>query len=286
MNLLNLFWPSKKESVTQAGDDTPTPPATWQSSVSTRLQHALDEYRRVPGQKGLLVSELAERAGLSEPSELMAALDGRFTALSFTNLDKLAVALGVSSEWLKHGRGAPYDAAGEVRLSHDVDEAIDMLVEPCKRTGSPVKSLWFFRANDARGELLIVRTFKQAPLFDVWETPYVLSDDVGSSGERDQVYLMAVFRALYHRYTHGRLSELVAIKSYLIDPSFYQVSETKKYQMNDIDAPIPLRWPSLADESAWWEDIWNDAGPASKCEHWEGMQELRQKLLSKERSSS
>lgn len=246
----------------------------WQKIVAKRLNFALNELKSAQGYSHYSESVLAEQAGFLSPVSVIAAFEGK-EALNFDRLDQLARTLGVSAEWLKHGNGNTYPIGYEKHLPHGTDDALAELFKPEETTSSLVRKLYFFRADNERGELVIIRVFDEPHLFDVWQTPYVLSEQVGDNGERDQEHLLALWRELYLRPANGgkAYSPNLVIKSYLIDPRVLHGKQGFEVH--------PLRWPEIAHNSAWWEDVWENRGPGATIEHWDGMQTLRSSVLSR-----
>ena len=244
-------------------------------TVYHRLVKAYAELRGVPGVGELSVSELAERAGFDYPYDVDAAMQGKGT-LTFAQLDQLAKPLGVSADWLKHGKGSMYPLGHEMGFSYSTDEAIEALMRPNEATGAGVDRVYFFRSTDERGKVGIVRRFKQPGAFEVWQTPYVLSKEVGSSGEADQRAFVKMLKALYERYTRRTTEDSgLVIKSFLIDERllYGMDSDGRAYVAH------PLRWPELGRESAWWEDIFDATGHTASIEHWVGFKALRRGIL-------
>lgn len=245
----------------------------WRQVVRVRLISALGELKQVPGYSHYTPSLLAEKAGFDSPVDVLAAFEGD-KDLSFDQLDRLAYQLGVNPAYLKHGEPSLYPIGREVRLPGIVSEAIDALFEPEPSTGALVKRLHFFRANNDRGCLVIVRIFTTDG-FDVWQTPYVLSDQIGNTGERDQVFLCELLESLYARYTAHDLPAApgLIIRSFLADPAL--LGGQIGFQCH------PLRWSRVSLESAWWEDLWDDGAPSAQVEHWDGMKALRSSILAR-----
>nr|WP_289073827.1 hypothetical protein [uncultured Halomonas sp.] len=244
-------------------------------TVYHRLVKAYAELRGVPGVGELSVSELAERAGFDYPYDVDAAMQGKGT-LTFAQLDQLSKPLGVSADWLKHGKGGMYPLGHEMRFSYSPEEAIDALMCPEDSTGASVDRVYFFRSTDERGKVAIVRRFKGAGAFEVWQTPYVLSNDVGGGGAGDQRAFVKMLEALYARYTRiSKENNGLSINSFLID-------ERVMYGMDSDGRAFvahPLRWPALGRESAWWEDIFDATGHTASIEHWVGFKALRRGIL-------
>lgn len=237
--------------------------------VSQRLQHALDQVKRhVIRHSELTPSHLAEQIGEPSASQVIAGFHGE-RELPFAVLEKLAVALGVSSEWIKHGTSTPY-ASSLLRLEGSVDESVDMLLG-----STPLDTLHLLRTSDATGGLYVIRKHKGSPLCDVFYTPYHVSESIGAGGEADLCMLFQVLEQLYKRYTRKLPSsdeERIdcVIKSYLVEPKVLTSRET-------FEQVHPLALVKEAKEAPWWEDVWDNS---QNHEHWPGMLDLRRRIQS------
>jgi plasmid stability protein len=183
---------------------------------------------------------------------------------SFSQLSAIASFLGVEPEWLKHGDKTLYPPAYE-RLPENPFQAVDWLVswDPAAgdQSGDKLKTLHLIRADNAAGELYVVKESEKGH-FLTFYTPIHVSEEIGAGGEASLAALFVTLELLDKR--RG-----VTVLSYLLHPD-----DIAQLMSGNTHPRSLLREKS---RSMWCEDIW-DPEMAPSQNYWRGWKSLYERI--------
>jgi len=224
--------------------------------------------------KGFTGAHLAEGIGESYEQPVYDWLSGK-SEPSFSELERIADWCAVDPDWMKTGTGTPYTVENIRVPEHPFYGAFWLLKMREEEPIPKVKRLHFLRREGPRGELMIVRQYDNG--FDVYGTPYVVSDDTGSGGRASLESLCKIWRVLYAIYTSkpaGKFSGLLITGHIVRDEIWDQLSsgyENPDYLIRKFGGNTP-----------WWEDIWDNSMLAKHTEdsYWPGYLSLASSLQS------
>lgn len=219
--------------------------------VSARLRSALDNVNLLLGNRGRSkISHLAQAIGEEHAEHVEHWFSGEREP-SFGQLEKIATYFGIEPGWLQHGDRHQFILQSD-RIPEGPEEGRKWLLNG--RFGEPA-ALYFVRADNARGDLVVVRRYDDWRC-DVIHPPYIVSTNTGAGGFASLVALFELWRDLYKFYTtHGDID----VKSYLMSENGFQ-----DLCGGDVHPLLSLQ---AARQAAWWEDCW-DGDQYRKREYW------------------
>lgn len=235
-------------------------PTSRCSVVAERLNIVLNEINSLPIFPSLKPARVARGIG-EEYAELVENWFAGKQEPSFKQLESIAAYLGINADWLLFGDGRKYQF-GHHRVPESAVEGVKWLLgldEVIRPT-----HVYFIRQKSQCGELIIVKRYNDWRC-TIHQTPYHVSEEVGSGGESSLSHLLVIWHLLYVIYVKVGPT----IKSFILPPDEFNrlLGETNH----------PLLPLVHEHGQPWWEDIW-DRNMDGRNNYWPGWAELCQRM--------
>lgn len=225
------------------------------AEISERINQALQLVSETPSlivgssKKGFTGAHLAEGIGEQYVQPVYDWMEGKAEP-SFEALDRIAEWCGVDADWLKTGTGTPY-LVQNVRVPESPFQGAFWLLKISEENvKSPLSRLRFIRQAGKRGQLMIIREYTVG--FDIYTTPYVVSNDTGAGGRASLESLCEIWQVLYCLYTARDIEKNsgLMITSHIVSEHVWERLESGNVN------PGRIIFRDCGN-SPWWEDIWD-----------------------------
>lgn len=229
----------------------------YASAQGERLRAALAAVTAIPLFSSWTPVTVAREAGINDPTAVLAAFAGE-TPLPIDLANRISDVLTVRAVWLTDGTNQPY-SSDYWRLD---GASIDATLARFRELAPPDhhRAIHLLRSDSPRGELYVLVTDDNSPTFQLYTTPHILSEDVGSGGA---AAIRVIFRLL-KRLETARPS--LRVLSHVVPAAALSAVLTTPR------GPLlhPLSLVSGHADGCWAQDVW-DAGMLEKGpEHWPG----------------
>ncbi|RED02022.1 hypothetical protein [Ectopseudomonas oleovorans] len=237
--------------------------------IANRLQFLAGELEKACPSRRASFSRIAEALGLTHAVSVEQWFLGQAEP-SFDELLSIAKLAGCRAEWLVHGEGTPFRSKQE-RIPEHAILGTEFLFSANSSGLRP--KLHLVRSKNDEGSFLFVRQYSDWD-YQVFETPYHVSEVIGAGGEASLASLSLVLNGVYNALIQRAGT---SVTGYLARKEvFSALLEGERH---------PAYLLKSAEKSCWWEDFW-DAGVFGQHNYWDGWRSITARINGVVESSS